>query len=98
MPDNSNTCCCLMLLGKCSFDDSIPVSHMHGQAHTIGDTKDKGVVCPRRPVRLQWNESEAMAGEEASEGGVAGSGRTVRASKNFVLHSGIGQHGETLSR
>ena len=53
---------------------------------------------PRRPVRLQWNESEAMAGEEASEGGVAGSGRTVRASKNFVLHSGIGQHGETLSR
>ena len=53
---------------------------------------------PRRPVRLQWNESEAVAGEEASEGGVAGSGRTVRASKNFVLHSGIGQHGETLSR
>lgn len=46
MPDNSNTCCCLMLLGKCSFDDSIPVSHMHGQAHTIGDTKDKGVVWP----------------------------------------------------
>lgn len=53
---------------------------------------------PRRPVRLQWNESEAMAGEGASEGGVAGSGRTVRASENFVFYSGIGHHGEILSR
>ena len=47
-------------------------------------------ACVREHMCLHTWWEEAVAGEGASEGGVAASGRTVRASRNLVFYSGIG--------